>query len=59
VILPDTNDPNKWELTRHVEMKFNRLVLFRPWLWHLADDGFGDSVANGRLIYLMSYNDVQ
>jgi hypothetical protein len=58
VILRDTNDRSKWELTRHVAMKFNRLVLFRPWLWHLADDGFGDCVANGRLIYLMSYNQV-
>jgi hypothetical protein len=56
VIVPHTNDPTQWELTRHVEMKFNRLVLFRPWLWHMADDGFGDRVANGRLIYLLVYN---
>jgi hypothetical protein len=56
VILPHTNDASQWILTRHVAMKFNRLVLFRPWLWHMADAGFGDSVANGRLIYLLSYN---
>ncbi len=43
-------------LARHVPMKFNRLVLFEPWLWHAAGPGFGDSVSNGRLIYLMSYN---
>jgi hypothetical protein len=56
VILPHTNDRSQWELVRHVEMQFNRLVLFRPWLWHIAEDGFGDNVANARLIYLMSYN---
>ena len=55
MILPHTNDPSKWELARHVPMKFNRLVLFEPWLWHAAGPGFGDSVSNGRLIYLMSY----
>jgi hypothetical protein len=58
VILPHTNDPTKWELARHVPMKFNRLVLFQPWLWHAAGPGFGDNAANGRLIYLMSYTQV-
>jgi hypothetical protein len=58
VILPHTNDPSKWELVRHVPMKFNRLVLFQPWLWHAAGPGFGDSVVNGRLIYLLSYMQV-
>ena len=33
-------------------MRFNRLVLFRPLLWHSAGDGFGDSLANGRLVQL-------
>jgi hypothetical protein len=55
VILPHTNDASKWELARHVPMKFNRLVLFQPWLWHAAGPGFGDDVTNARLIYLMSY----
>jgi hypothetical protein len=43
---------------RQVPMKFNRLVLFQPWRWHAAGPGFGDTVANGRLIYLMSYMQV-
>jgi hypothetical protein len=58
VILPHTNDASQWDLVRHVPMKFNRLVLFQPWLWHAAGPGFGDSVANARVIYLMSYNEV-
>jgi len=56
VIRPHTNDASKWDLVRHVPMKFNRLVLFRPWLWHNAGVGFGDRPANGRLIYLLSYD---
>jgi hypothetical protein len=56
VVLPHTNDQTKWECVRHVPMKFNRLVLFRPWLWHNATPGFGDSAANGRLIYLVFYH---
>jgi hypothetical protein len=56
VIHPHTNDPSKWELVRRVPMKFNRLVLFRPWLWHNAGPGFGDRAENGRLIYVLSYN---
>lgn len=58
VINPHTNDASKWELTRRVPAKFNRLVLFRPWLWHNAGPGFGDSVENGRLIYVISYDEV-
>lgn len=56
VIRPQTNDSSKWELVRHVPMKFNRVVLFRPWLWHNARPGFGDRPQNGRLIYVLSYD---
>jgi hypothetical protein len=56
VINPHTNDAAQWELVRRVPMKFNRLVLFRPWQWHNAGAGFGDRPDNGRLIYVLSYN---
>jgi len=36
-------------------MRFNRLVLLRPWLWHTSGPGFGDSIENGRLVYLMFF----
>ena len=48
----DSNDASQWEPTVTVPMQFNRLVLFRPLLWHSAGDGFGDSPASGRLVQL-------
>jgi len=48
-------DESAWETTMTVPMRFNRLVLLRPWLWHTAGRGFGDSLENGRLVYLMFF----
>lgn len=55
IIERDTADMSKWALTSRVSMRFNRLVLLRPWLWHTAGDAFGDSLHNGRLVYLMFF----
>lgn len=33
-------------------MRFNRLVLLQPHYWHTSGIGFGNSVENGRLVYL-------
>lgn len=51
----DGTDPSKWEMTMRVPMRFNRLVLLRPWLWHTACPAFGDRYENGRLVYLMFF----
>lgn len=51
----DALDRSKWELTVNVPMRFNRLVLIQPKYWHTAGPGFGDSVENGRLVYLMFF----
>lgn len=51
----DTADESKWEMTMRVPMRFNRLVLLRPWLWHTAGEAFGSSLEDGRLIYLMFF----
>lgn len=55
IVEQDSLDESKWELTTHVPMRFNRLVLLRPWLWHTAGPGFGDRLENGRLVYLMFF----
>jgi len=49
------SDPDEWELIGTVPMKFNRLILFRPWFWHSSGDGFGDSLENGRLVVLLFF----
>lgn len=54
-ILEDTNDDSRWEMTMRVPMRFNRLLLLRPWLWHTAGESFGTSLHDGRLIYLMFF----
>jgi hypothetical protein len=51
----DGTDDSKWELTMTVPMRYNRLVLLRPWMWHTAGPGFGDRIENGRLVYLMFF----
>ena len=51
----DALDRSKWELTMTVPMRFNRLVLLQPHYWHTSGPGFGDSLENGRLIYLMFF----
>lgn len=51
----DVFDRSKWELTYTVPMRFNRLILLQPHYWHTSGAGFGDSVENGRLIYLMFF----
>lgn len=50
-----TLDTSKWSKTMTVPMRFNRLVLLRPWLWHTAGPAFGNSIENGRLVYLMFF----
>lgn len=50
-------DPSKWELSQHIDMKYNRLILFRPWLWHNAGPGFGGRPENARIVYVLFYED--
>ena len=55
LIHKDGGDRSKWEQTMSVPMRFNRLVLLHPYYWHTAGPGFGDSLENGRLVYLLFY----
>jgi len=51
----DALDRSKWERTMVVPMRFNRLVLLQPQYWHTSGESFGDSLENGRLVYLMFF----
>ena len=59
IIAADSTNPDKWKRIMRVPMRFNRLILLRPWLWHTAGPGFGDSIDNGRLVYLMFFRSAQ
>jgi len=52
----DGTDDSAWEPLMTVPMRFNRLLLLRPWLFHTAGPGFGDRQGNARLVYLMFFN---
>ena len=54
-VMEDTVDDAKWERLFQVPMRFNRLLLLRPWFWHTAGPSFGDTLDNGRLVYLMFF----
>ena len=51
----DTLKPAAWERSFTAPMRFNRLILFSPWLFHNSRPGFGDSAETGRLAYLMFF----
>lgn len=52
IICGDGLDHSKWDQYAYVPIKYNRVVLFRPWLWHSHSKNFGDCLQNGRLVQL-------
>lgn len=59
ILESDSADDSKWDMTMRIPMRYNRLVLLRPWLWHTAGESFGDKPENARLIYLMFFASAQ
>ena len=55
VVNRDTLKPAAWERSFTAPMRFNRLILFSPWLFHNSARGFGDTPESGRLAYLMFF----
>jgi hypothetical protein len=55
VVNKDTTNAAKWDRTARVPMRFNRLILFKPWQFHNAGPGFGSAPENGRLVHLMFF----
>jgi hypothetical protein len=45
-------DESLWQKTFYVPSKFNRLVLFRPWMFHSPGKAFGTDKQNCRLVQL-------
>ena len=55
LIMEDGKARDRWDHVMRVPMVYNRLVLLRPWLFHTSAPGFGDSIENGRLVYLLFF----
>ena len=55
VVNKDTLRPAKWEKVMTAPMRFNRLILFSPWLFHNSGLGFGRTPETGRLVHLMFF----
>ncbi len=55
VVNGDTLKPARWEKTMTVPMRFNRLLLFSPWMFHNAAKGFGKGPEDGRLVQTLFF----
>ena len=49
-------DESKWICTDNISFKYNRLVMFNPFLWHSNGDWFGDVWDNARLVQLFFFH---
>jgi len=58
VLVKDGKNFNAWESDIKIDMRFNRLVLFRGGhLFHAADSYFGETPQNGRLTQLFFFRE--
>lgn len=55
VVNADTLKPSRWERQFTVPMRFNRLILFSPWMFHNSARGFGSGPHDRRLVHLMFF----
>jgi hypothetical protein len=56
LVLADATRPEAWEVVEHVEIRFNRMVLFRPHFFHQATRYFGSSVQDSRLNFVLTFH---
>lgn len=51
--IADAPDPGRWERVMSVSTAFNRLVVFRPWLWHSVPTPRGTAAHDARLMRIL------
>ena len=44
-----------WQKVMEIPMRYNRLILLRPWFFHTAGPGFGKTLEEARLIHVMFF----
>ena len=49
-------DESKWICTDNISFKYNRLVMFNPFMWHSNGDWFGTSHEDARLVQLFFFH---
>ena len=49
-------DESKWIETDNIGFKYNRLVMFNPFLWHSNGACFGNTYDNCRLVQLFFFH---
>ena len=49
-------DESKWIQTDNIGFKYNRLVMFNPWMWHSPGDAFGTTSEDARLVQLFFFH---
>ncbi len=54
-IMRDSTDNSKWETMLSVPIKINRMLVFRPYLFHQATCYFGSDVQNARLYNIIAF----
>lgn len=54
----DGVDYSKWDKTLAVPYKYNRLVMFRPWMFHSPGPEFGDTIETARLVQTFFFSPV-
>ena len=52
----DSQDMTKWELVDRLANKYNRLVLYRAYHFHMSLDYFGQDLYDGRLFQTFFFN---
>jgi hypothetical protein len=55
IVRKDAADETEWERIMRVPIRFNRLVLFRSWLWHAEGPGMGERPEDGWMAYQMLF----
>lgn len=56
----DTNNPEKWSITRQYDMEPNRAILYPSELFHRSEPigGFGTDATNARLVMVGFFDDI-
>jgi len=53
----DGQDRSKWTRYFLCPMRYNRMILFRTYLWHSHNFNFGTDIHNGRLVQLFFFRE--